>query len=73
MKKKFGNCKRKLKTTLHYEVVNETEHGFVPNLAGMEVIIEADNCRKRAGDEVSVLLNIQFVGKKCHRYVRERI
>jgi hypothetical protein len=46
--------KGKLKTTLDYEVVNKTDHSFVLYVAGMEVKVEVDNCRNRAGDDVSV-------------------
>ena len=43
-----------MKKTFHYEVVSKTHHSFIPNKAGMGVKAEADNCRKRAGDDVSV-------------------
>jgi len=66
VKEKSGDGKRKLKKTLHYE-----DHSFIPNQAGMGVKVEADNCRKRAGDDVSVRLYIQFVGKNCQTCTRK--
>ena len=46
VKEKCGNCKRKLKKSLNYEVVNKTDHSFVSNLTGMEVKVEVDNWKK---------------------------
>ena len=54
VKDKCSKCKRKLKSTLEYEIVSKTDHSCVANLAGMEVKVKLDNCRKRAGEGVCV-------------------
>jgi len=35
-------------------LVSETDHSFVPDLAGMEVIVKLDTAQRRASREVSV-------------------
>jgi len=54
VKGKYGKRKWKLNTTLQYEMVSKMDHSFFPNLAGMEVKVKLDNCRKIAGEEMSV-------------------
>jgi hypothetical protein len=54
VKGKCGKCKWKLKTNLQYEVLSKTDYSFVPNLAGIEVKVKLDNCRKISREDVSV-------------------
>lgn len=41
---KCGKCKVKMKTNLQYETLSKTDHSFVPNLAGILVRVQMDNC-----------------------------
>jgi hypothetical protein len=53
-KDKCDKCKGRVKTNLQYKIVSKTDHSCVPNLAGMEVKVKLDNCRKRAREDVSL-------------------
>jgi hypothetical protein len=46
VKDKCGKFKGKLKTNLQYEIVGKRDHRCVPKLAGMEIKVKPENCRK---------------------------
>ena len=54
VKDKSRKCERKLRTTLQYEMGNETDRSTVRNRAAMEAAVEGKNCRESAEDEVPV-------------------
>jgi hypothetical protein len=47
VKEKCGRCKGKLKTNLQHEIFSKTDRRCVLNLAGMEVELKLENCRKK--------------------------
>jgi len=38
---------REMKTNLQYKIVNKRDHSCVPKLAGPEVKVKLENCRKK--------------------------
>jgi hypothetical protein len=54
LKANVVSAKWKLNTALQYEMFSKMDHRFIPNPAGMEVKVKLDNCRKIAGEEMSV-------------------
>jgi len=57
VKDKFGECKGGLETNLQYEILSKTDRRCVPNLTGLEFKIKLENCNKRAGEGVFVLVH----------------
>jgi hypothetical protein len=52
-------------------MISKMAHCFIPNLAGMEVKVKLDNCRKIAGEEVSV--PVHHLSGRTVRHLRERV
>jgi hypothetical protein len=46
VKNKCGTCKRKLQTKSQYEILSKADLSCLPNLAGIEVTVKLENCRK---------------------------
>jgi hypothetical protein len=57
-----------LKNTAQNETVSKIDHNFVADLAGMEVKVELDNCRKRGREEMSLPVAVHTV---CEEDVRQ--
>jgi len=54
VKEKCSKSKEKLKTKLQHEIFSKTDHRCVLNLAGMEVELKLENCRKKRDVSVAV-------------------
>jgi hypothetical protein len=65
-----GKCKGKLETTLQYEIITKTSRSCVSNLAGMEVGVKLVNCRKRAREDVSVLVHTIYMEVLSDTYAK---
>jgi hypothetical protein len=48
---------REAENNLQYEIVIRTDSNCVPKLAGMEVEVKQDNCRKKSKGDISVPAN----------------
>ena len=69
MLKTCGKCKVKMETHLQYEILSKTGHSCIPKLAGIEVQVKLENCRKRSREDMSVTVHAVYKNTR----LRERV
>jgi hypothetical protein len=58
---------REAENNLQYEIVSRTDSNCVPKLAGMEIKVKQENCRKKSREDMSVPVNTIY-RQNCQKF-----